>query len=214
MRCEEVQDRLEEYCDNRLPELMRRKISHHLGMCNSCRSEYEVISESGAWLQSDREQYASVSMTKSIVEAVMARIMSEEKWAIPIGKKVFTLTARMRRIGVSAAIILLFLCSFTLYTKTDNHDVFAAAMVSPTISHEVVSASEDKEMSPAQPHENIGLDEVEQGPTELAASPTSNIPLNHGIPVNEDKSSHNYSLILSLFGIVVTVITMSWMSRA
>ncbi|MCK9912416.1 hypothetical protein MXD81_24895, partial [Microbacteriaceae bacterium K1510] len=82
---------------------------YHIEGCEGCRSEYHVWKESGGWIQADKEQYSTVTTARSIVDAVMARILSEEKWAIPIGRKVFTLTARMRRIGASVAMILLIL---------------------------------------------------------------------------------------------------------
>jgi|GEM_PF-652334 len=218
MRCEEVQDILDEYMEDRIPELSRRRVDHHLAACGACRSEYEMIKESGEWIQSDKEQYASVKMTKSFVDAVMSRILSEEKWAIPIGKKVFTLTARMRRYGVSAAIILLFLCSFTLYSNTEENDSFATAMVSTTIKKEVTSAEEtiSSESRAAAVEKQVSvaaLDEVVSEPAgqELLQSASSVIP-GDTLPAPE-KSAPNYSLILSIFGILITVITMSWMTR-
>lgn len=205
MKCEEVQDLLIEYTDNLLPEVTRRRVAQHLAGCKSCRADYEVWTESSKWIQADKDQSVQSASTKSIVDAVMARILSEEKWAIPIGKKVFTLTARMRRIGASAAVILLMLCGFTLFANSHQQTDMAGLDIPTSSKAEVVSSSIE---SPD------GVVEVVSEP-----SPASNSPVASIAPVAVDDShltvsSPNYSLILSFFGILITVIGMSWMMRA
>ncbi len=204
MRCEEAQELLTDYADNQLSEVTRRRVSQHLESCDNCRSEYRVWAESGKWIRAEKQQYTNVSTAKSIVDAVMARILSEEKWAIPIGKKVFTVTAKMRRLGVSVAILLFMISGLNLYS-TSGDDSFLASPIVPTAKTEVMSAS-------IQTKDGI----VEVLPE---TSPSSDKEVAAIAPVSNDLDNSgavkpNYGLILSVFGILITVIGMSWLTRA
>lgn len=214
MRCEEVQEMLPDYAENLLNEVTQRRVDNHLATCGACRADYELWADSGEWIKADKEDYHSVTPSRSIVDAVMARILSEEKWAIPIGRKIFTVTARMRRIGASAAVILLMLFSFTLYLNTSSTQQANAllidgelmAMGTPKI--QVVSSSIQSD---------DGTYVVEVGPQygqqeQLANATASILPLDGG-PISSEPSKPNYSIVLSVFGILVTVITMSWLTR-
>lgn len=229
MRCDEAQDLLPDYADNSLPELTRRRMDHHLVGCAACRSEYEFISDSSDWFESDKQQYATVSATTSIVDVVMARILSEEKWAIPIGRKVFTLTAKMRRIGLSAAMILFMLCSFTLYSHTDQQqDAFipyrakAESITSDNLKANVGMAEETS----ALPEEIESTVAVVGSDQQTEVTDASNMTLLAQADASastlaeitsDNQSSHtkpNFALVLSFFGILITVLSMSWITRA
>lgn len=197
MRCQEAQSLLTEYSENLLPELTRKAVDHHLADCASCRSEYQIWMESSKWLLSEKEQYTYPSTARSIVDAVMARILSEEKWAISIGRKVFTVTARMRRMTAVAAMLFLLLCGFTLYSNSDDDRLRSGVPIAPTKT-EAIAAS--IEITPIEP--------VMEQWSETAAAV-------HSIGFNAaDQQKPNYAIILSFFGIVVTVVTMGWLTRA
>lgn len=209
MKCEEAQELIVEYSDQLLPEVTKRRVDQHLATCSSCREEFKVWSESSKWIQVDKEQSSQIAPTKSIVDAVMARILSEEKWAIPIGKKVFTLTARMRRLGASAAVILLMLCGFTLFANSGQPESVAGADFPSQSKMEVVSSAISS---------NDGVSEVVTEPapsvdSAIASTQSTPAPVmieNSGV----DTGGPNYSVILSFFGILITVIAMSWLMRA
>jgi anti-sigma factor RsiW len=216
MRCEEVQELMSDYTDNQLPEVTARRIDNHLATCYACRSEYAIWAESGNWIQAEKEQYTSVSSARSIVDAVMQRILSEEKWAIPIGKKVFTLTARMRRFSLSAAAILLMVCTFSLYNNTH-----APADDNLVVGGEVVAMNVEKapQVISSSVQSNDGTYIVESEPVSsesepIAKSTTASLLPIEGETVETETEKPKYSLILSFFGILVTVLTMSWITRA
>jgi hypothetical protein len=218
MRCEEVQDLIPEYADNQLPEVTRRRIDHHLAACRSCRSEYDIWSESSDWIRADKEQYASVSAARSIVDAVMNRILSEEKWAIPIGKKVYTLTARTRRIGSSAAVILLLLFGFTLYSNTSVTEDANALLIDGEVV--AMTNAEKVQVISSSIQADDGTYIVEPEPHSAKSEPltesasASILPIDGGSKAESDTEKPKYSFILSFFGILVTVLSMSWLTRA
>jgi hypothetical protein len=209
MNCEDVQDLLSAYADEQLPDLTKRRIENHLDGCESCRSDYRFWKESGSWMKAEREQYSAVAAARSIVDAVMARILSEEKWAIPIGRKVFTLTARMRQIGASAAAILLMICAITLFSNTNASDEALlaggeiVAMV-PGEKADVVKAGESTEPTPI-------INDIEP----IAPSNEMEIASEEIIPPVDQPAAGkpNYGIILGFFGILITVLSMSWMTR-
>lgn len=215
MRCEEVQEILPEYAENLLPEVTQRRVDNHMAACYACRSDYEIWSDSGEWMEMDKEEYHSVTPSRSIVDAVMARILSEEKWAIPIGRKIFSVTARMRRIGASAAVLLLMLFSFTLYVNTSTSE-HANAFV---IDGEVMAINSPKAQvisSSIQTDDGTYVVEAQTYSAQddsLANATASIVPLD-GKPSTTDFAKPNYSIVLSIFGILITVITMSWLTRA
>lgn len=214
MKCEDVQDKMPDYADGLLPEMTRRRIDLHLANCKSCRSDYELWKDSSDWMETDKEQYHAITPTQSIVDAVMARILSEEKWAIPIGRKVFAVTARMRRIGASAAAILLMLCTFTLYVNSSN----AEQANSLLIGNEVLAMGKHAQVVTSSMQSEDGTYIVQSEPLvsegqPLASATASIIPLDgrHG---TSETDGPNYGMVLSVFGILVTVLTMSWFTRA
>ncbi|UFJ42764.1 zf-HC2 domain-containing protein [Brevibacillus humidisoli] len=207
MKCEEAQQLLTEYTDNLLPEITRRRLDQHLETCLSCRTEHDLWKDSGKWIQAEKEKYANVhSPKKSIVDAVMERILSEEKWAIPIGRKVFTVTARMRRLGALAAMVLLALCSFALYTHSGEEKLMAGTIVTPTKT-EVISASIE-----------ITTDQGESATATVPpdSSQVASAAGGIGYDLNQEQAGTkpNYGLIFGFFGILVTVLAMSWLTRA
>jgi hypothetical protein len=214
MRCEEVQEILPDYAENLLNEVAQRRVDNHLAICSACRADYELWTDCGEWIDADREEYLSVTPTRSIVDAVMERILSEEQWAIPIGRKIFTVTARMRRVGASAAAILLMLFTFTLYLSSSSAEPENALLIDGelmavgTTKTQVVSSSIQSDdgtyVVGAEPH-YVNQDQLEHATASI-------IPLD-GAPSSNEPSKPNYSIVLSVFGILVTVITMSWLTR-
>ncbi|NTU30068.1 zf-HC2 domain-containing protein [Brevibacillus sp. HB1.1] len=215
MRCEEVQEMLPEYAENLLPEVTQRRVDHHMAACYACRSDYEIWSDSGEWMEMDKEEYHSVTPSRSIVDAVMARILSEEQWAIPIGRKIFSVTARMRRMGASVAVLLLMVFSFTLYVNTSTTEhansliINGEVMEINTPKAQVISSSMQTDdgtyVVEAQPYTSQG-DSLEHATASI-------VPLD-GKPTSTDLAKPNYSIVLSIFGILITVLTMSWLTRA
>lgn len=217
MKCDEAQELLTEYLDDQLPEVTRRRVDNHLSKCAACRAEYSIWQESNDWIQVEKDHYTAVT-APSIVDAVMARILSEETWAIPIGKKVFTLTARMRWMGASAAVILLMFCSFTLVNQSGSQNDLANGSLLPSGDTFTMVASAKSAVVSASLQTDDGTYVVEPQATE--AKPINPNDFETTSPRllsnNEDTESTkaNHGLILSFFGILVTVLSMSWLNRA
>lgn len=210
MKCEEVQEYLSEYADGSLPEITRRRIDQHMAGCRSCKMDYRLWTESSSLIQEQRDHYTAVASARSIVDAVMARILSEEKWAIPLGRKVFTLTARMRRMGASAAAVLLLICAFTLFNQTEANEMpmmpLGEIVAMYPEDKPVVTLASDPSVEAVAP-EDEALPPLTE---EVEMSAMQIVPLTE----DTDTGKPNYGLILSFFGILVTVLGMSWMTRA
>ncbi|RNB81648.1 hypothetical protein EDM56_25370 [Brevibacillus fluminis] len=217
MKCDEAQELLTEYLDDQLPEVTRRRVDNHLGRCSACRAEYSIWQESNDWIKVEKDHYATVS-APSIVDAVMARILSEEKWAIPIGKKVFTLTARMRWLSASAAVILLMICSFTLIHQSGDQGDLASGSLLPVGDTLTMVASAKAPVVSASMQTDDGTYVVEPEAQAVKAINPNDFETTSPqlLSTNEDTESSkgNHGLILSFFGILITVLSMSWLNRA
>lgn len=216
MKCEEAQGFVTEYLDHQLPEVTRRRIDHHLAKCSACRSEYAIWQESNEWIQADKYHYSSIAAPHSFVDAVMARILSEEKWAIPIGKKVFTLTARMRILSVSAAAVLLMLFSFSLFNQTNQNDFSNNALI-PSGESLAMVASNKAQVVSASLQTDDGTYVVQPEPAPKSSEPLNEIETASSSVFSLQDGSEpmktNYGIILSIFGILITVLSVSWLSR-
>ncbi|WP_232696346.1 zf-HC2 domain-containing protein [Brevibacillus daliensis] len=220
MRCEEIQDLLQEYVKGSLSELSERRVQNHIGQCEHCNSQYTVVRDSSYYLQLNKEKYnEDTQPSKSIVDAVMTRILSEEKWAIPIGKKIFTVTVRMRRMGLAAAMFLLMIFSFTLYNQTGNNmDVFlsytakAEALSSDSIGPKADVSTASESDKAVQIVDSLSSDQAVQKkvlPAEKHVKEIASDAMDY-----QTGTEPNFGVILSLLGIFITVITMSWFTRA
>lgn len=216
MKCDEAQELLTEYLDDQLPEVTRKRVDNHLGRCSACRAEYSIWQESNDWIQVEKDHYSTVA-APSIVDAVMARILSEEKWAIPIGKKVFTLTARMRWLSASAAVILLMICSFTLVHQSGNEAELASGSLLPSGDTITMVASAKAPVVSAS-MQNDGTYVVE--PEAIEVKPINPNDFETTSPElvstvkDTESTKQNHVVILSFFGILITVLSLSWLNRA
>jgi hypothetical protein len=124
-------------------------------------------------------------------------------------------TARMRRIGASAAAILLMLFTFTLYLNTSSTEQADALIINGEVM--AMNSSKATVISSSMQTDD-GTYVVEAEPLSSQDEPLANatasiVPLD-GKPVSNDIAKPNYSIVLSVFGILVTVLTMSWLTRA
>jgi len=206
MKCDEAQCMRSEYKANLLPELTRRRLEQHLKDCPSCRAQLEDWREDSRGNPAGAAEGPIHTPKKSIVDAVMSRILSEEKWAIPIGRRVFTVTARMRRAGALAAMVLLVICSFVLYSHSDEEQLLTGPIVAPTKT-EVIAAS--IEITSEQPEPSAA-----PVPPDSHQVASASGGIGYDFQPEEPGMKPNYGLVLGFFGILVTVLGMSWLTRA
>lgn len=202
MKCDEVLQKISEYRANTLPKPIRQELLQHVQECPTCRVKHADIVRGQQLEKVDGDVY----IPRKIVDSVMLRILSEEKWAIPIGRRVFTVTARMRRIGALVAILLLVVCSAVLYSNSDEEKLLAGTIVPPTKT-EVIAAS--IEITAEQPE--LSTAPLTADSNEVASASGS---IDYALPAEADEEQRNYGLALGFFGILVTVLGMSWLTRA
>lgn len=203
MKCEEVRQMISEYRANTLAKPMRQRLLQHVEDCPSCRVKHGDIGRSQQPEKADGPVHVP---RKSIVDSVMLRILSEEKWAIPIGRRVFTVTARMRRVGALIAILLLVVCSVVLYSNSDEEKLLAGTIVPPTKT-EVIAASIE-----------ITAEQLDPFPDPLSADSNqvalASGTIGYAFQPEESEEKPNYGMMLGFFGILITVLGMSWLTRA
>ncbi|BAU28878.1 putative zinc finger protein [Aneurinibacillus soli] len=198
---------LPDYAEGVLPEEMEARIARHLEQCPACRFELEFyIEETSSFLHSPAlpAEYQGISVS----DQVMARILEENKWAAPTPKQDVGLSTLRRRIVLGLAAVLLVL--FTIPVLISERASAPAPSSSPEMAATDRIASIDQFVLPEgsrQPQKSEG------------SSMTYGIIASAGNPIlyqdvsKESGTLVNYGLLSAIFGILVIVVGMGWLSR-
>jgi anti-sigma factor RsiW len=197
MKCSEIQELLGDYFD--LPEHheTRQAVNLHLASCQDCTAELQMWEESLTLIRNTHVEEVNPAKVPPISNKVMDRIYATESWRMPVANRIYSIPFRLRRnlTAMIAFCLALFLISF-LYAATDDgfkeatpHGFIPAASASGTVHQ-----------------------------TSMAVATMSNTTLASTalikpIKIGMLKSSPDYFLAMSLFGMIATLLIMNWLSR-
>lgn len=199
---------LPDYEEGVLPEEMEARITRHLEQCPVCRREREFyIKETSSFIHSPAlpAEYQGISVS----DRVMARILEENKWASPVPKQDVGLSVLRRRILLAVAAILLML--FTLPALIGEKASVTAPTPSPEMAATDRIASIDQFVLPDAPKSPKQSD-VPGMTYGIIAS--SGDPIVYRMSSTESRVAINYGLLSAIFGILVIVVGMGWLSRS
>lgn len=207
MRCTDAIHLMAGYVDQTLPEHSMKAMKHHLQHCQDCKTEYIIWKESSKLFQMDFHSLPVLETSASISEGVMARLAREDKWTFPITAHVFAISPSVKRWMTTLSILFLLVFGVLMY------GTFHWEQTSGTQQGQV----EWKELSSSQMV--LTIDQLVATPTKEGKSTDMRYRLTASIgdPLNLDHSSYsppNIGLVAGFLGIMVTVVTMSWLSRA
>lgn len=205
MKCKEFEMLMPEYWEGQLNELKRYHVEQHARQCLMCRHEFSVWEESEKLIQNSTVDFKADSLQFNISQDVMSRIYAENPWATPLSKRAMLLSERVRiwMTGISAALFIVFMASFFFSTTMpDASQVYGEDIFSK--KYQLVgiqTVGTVKEASASSEVKNPFYGAV------ASIGEPAVIPDTKGLP------GKAYILALSLFGLAVTVITASWLSR-
>lgn len=207
MKCEQVQSWMPEYWDEQLSPLQTCHLENHVKQCSGCRQEYEIWEESEKLIRNSSAEFHSEKLQFTISDQIMSRIYAENPWAAPLSVRSTGLSHRIRlwMTGVSAILFIVFLTSLFFTTSMPSasesygKDIFGSQ---PIIGiHSVGSAqASDK-----------GEDSAEGQSLYGAVASIGEPAL---LPEHPGLIGKSYYIALSLFGILITVMGMTWLNRA
>jgi predicted anti-sigma-YlaC factor YlaD len=203
MKCMEVQELLPVYWDLAESDERRVEADQHIQGCAICREEFNMWHESTELIRSTifeaKRQEAELELPSTLSNQVMQRIYKEEPWRTPVTERLYDFSFSLRR-KLTAAIsfcLALFMFSF-LYSIVTNEPVNDAASESITLGLQPVAAVASDKGSSIQA-------------VQLTASirPQEPFMLKDGLI----QSTPDYLLVLSLLGLISTLLVMNWLGR-
>ncbi|WP_286883743.1 anti-sigma factor family protein [Aneurinibacillus sp. UBA3580] len=203
MDCKTVQRLLADYTEGKLPLTVEEEVEKHLEDCEACQEEHAfyIDSTQQALLHSPvlpaRYEHLTVS------DRVMNRILEENKWAAPAPERAREIPQPMRRWITGLAVALLFACFLPIFMLGRQLNEVMNPTPADTATDIVVSA----EALRFSPNDANNIRTTQYG---IVASATN--PISYSLPPEQPSRVH-YGLLSALFGILISVVSMSWLSR-
>jgi hypothetical protein len=202
MKCNEIIPLLPLYTTHSLPSQSARRVAFHLAVCKDCQWEYRVWRESHKVL-GEGTSSLMLENRPSIADKVMSRIIVEERWSLPGSGRPVRLPRLAKRWITSVAVLFILVAGVMLFGAAQSNQLthfnYTEWKKVPTTDF-VMSADQ---LRVGKPHESQDLRYriVASVGNTLDARPLPASPV------------HNIGLIAAIFGILVTVVGMSWLSR-
>ena len=197
MKCNEIQELFGDYFDLPEHDETRQAVNLHLATCPECAAELQMWEESLTLIRNTHVEDVNPAKMAPISNKVMDRIYATESWRMPVANRIYSIPYRLRRnlTAMIAFCLALFLISF-LYAATNDG-------VKEATPHGFI---------PAASASGSGH------PTSMAVATMSNTTLASTtlikpLKIGMLKSSPDYYLAMSLFGMIATLLIMNWLSR-
>ncbi|GIP37454.1 hypothetical protein J31TS4_07340 [Paenibacillus sp. J31TS4] len=213
MECTQIQEWIAEYFDLPEEEQRRQAVDRHIEHCDSCREEWTIWQESLLFLESEGQMIPEEAVplpdrlqeqpAPSVASRVMGQIYEQESWRIPVAERIYSLPYKLRR---NMLIMVAFCLALFLFS-------FVYAIGGPGSKNELLAQDGDK----------FGLH-----PTASASGPTSYEPmvakqmagssfaatsLIEPLKLGPIQTNPNYWIVVSLLGLIGTLLIMNWLSR-
>lgn len=208
MKCSDAIHLMAGYVEQTLPEHSMKAMKFHLQTCEDCHTEYVIWKESSLLFQNEFKTLPSVLplLPKSnTADGVMARLAKEEKWSFPITTRVFRLCPKAKRWVTTVSLLFMLVFGVLLYGTLQPKEKLAEDGWKQLNSSQVVLSIDQLKASTIEKKEE---------PLDLRYQIIASIgdPLNFNF--HHKSSAPDAGLVGGFLGIMVTVVTMSWLSRA
>ncbi len=206
MRCTDAIHLMAGYVDHTLPEHSMKAMKQHLQSCQDCHMEYVIWKESSKLFELELDSVTLPENHHSMVDNVMTRLAREDKWTFPISANVFHLPIGLKRWLTTVSILFLLVFGVLMFGTFRSDDTF------------LVQRGDWKELKTA--NLILSIDQLKASTTkndqtldirlQIMASIGDPLSFNHGSGYSP---SPNTGLVAGFLGIMITVVTMSWLSR-
>lgn len=206
MKCSEIQELFGIYWDLPNDDLRRTAVDKHIATCPECAEEFQIWEESTilirtAAIDNEVPEYESMVSNK-----VMNRIYENESWRIPIPERMYAISYTFRRnlTAVIAFCLALFVFSFLFAIVYDGTPQSSIASADNTLFDlQAPQALKSNNGESMNGHKMV--DAV------ASLNPSFMEPLRfHVGPIH---SYPHYLLVVSILGLIATIIIMNWLSR-
>ncbi|HJV46378.1 MAG TPA: zf-HC2 domain-containing protein [Bacillota bacterium] len=206
MKCITAMGLMSAYVEHVLPEQTARAVRFHIQICADCHTEYIIWKESSALFQTGMQHIIPVDKVSNLAmaEEIMARITKEEKRKRSVPSSLLRLLTRMKKFSTSLAVLFLLVFGVMMVgsfqkdspSPQDQGGWKELSTANIVLSIDQMRASSDVEV------------ESDDNRYRLVASIGDPLHFaNAAVPMP------NVGLVAGFFGIMVTVVSMSWLSR-
>lgn len=214
MRCRDAIHLMAGYVEQTLPDHSMKAMKRHLQICSDCRVEYIIWKESNAVFKKGLASVKAEEVPErkeagpsATVESVMDRLAKEERWSFPVTRRAFRPAPSTKRLLTTVSILFMLVFGVLMWETLRQQSNLASndakgwerlTASNIVLSLEQLRASEverEVETSDIRLHIIAGFDD----PLQFNRYRESVTP--------------NAGLAGGFLGILITVVTMSWLSR-
>jgi hypothetical protein len=207
MKCSDIQELFGVYWDLPNDDLRRIAVDKHMKSCASCVEEFHIWEESTMLIRCVSADKTVSPHSPSVSNKVMNRIYEDESWRIPIPERMYAISYSLRRnlTVVIACSLALFVVSFIFAILYDGN----SNVPMPTAESSMF------DLQAPQALESVGAEQSMNGHTMGSAvaslDPSFMEPLRFNVgPIH---SYPHYLLVISILGLIGTMLVMNWFSR-
>jgi anti-sigma factor RsiW len=199
MNCKDVQELFGLYWDLPDRDLRRTAVDEHIKRCAACAEEFKLWEESTELIKHVHTDELIPVARQSISATVMDRIYADESWRLPVVERAYSLTRQMKmRISAIICVCLaLFIGSF-LYSFLSEDNEVEIYQFRPGIIPVMSAQSSDSAVQLALFTEQI---------------PTASLTTPFVLDFGSMDSYPNYLIIISILGVIFSLLIMNWLSR-
>lgn len=201
MNCSQAEEWFGVYFDLPEDDDRRTQVDRHLQECPACAEEFLLWEESGSLIQSGVLLADMEPVSESVSKRVMDRIYQDESWRIPVNERTYAMPFKLRR-GLFAVIALcLALFSVSLFYSLQHP---AQEKAAPSEHSELFGFHQSASFNPDETTDADTLSKSAVASTSLFIEPARLGPI---------REAPDYWLVVSLIGLMGTLLTMNWLSR-
>jgi hypothetical protein len=207
MRCSDIQELFGGYWDLPNDDLRRAAVDSHIRSCESCADEFQIWEESSVLIRSAVEDNAEYGYQHAVSDKVMNRIYQDESWRIPIPDRMYAISFSLRRnlTAVIALSLALFVFTFLFSAVYDNSPEPSRASAGSSLYDLQAPKTLDSDGS------SQSMNGHTMGSAVASLNPGFMEPLRFNVgPIH---SYPHYLLVVSILGLISTMLIMNWLTR-
>lgn len=199
MKCAEVRDAFVNYWDLAEDDAVRQAIDSHLLECEHCAEQLLAFEEIDASLLGEFSlSSAEIGELEHVNREVMSRIYAEQSWLLPVTQRNYTFSRTFRRnlAAFLACCMAIFVCAFVYLLVDGKQPDSSQQLANLTGLIDTASASDGISTISAEFYKEVPVASISD-PIILSGVPT--------VP--------QYWVALSMMGIIMTLLILSWFTR-
>jgi hypothetical protein len=200
MSCAEMKELMVNYHEMLQSDNNRVLVDEHVKQCKECNKELSFWQESFQLIHSaNLIETSDLPAQISINKSVMDRIYAQERWRLPIVERIYAIpyALRIRIMTIFATLLTLFIGGFTYTIILPQQIASINTSITEVMGVKTLGSNESSEF-------NVVMEE---------GLPVASIgdPIVLALPLVD--SYPNYLLVISMFGLIGTLLLLNWFMR-